>query len=210
MPGKQAGDRAHGLADRERVLQQPVAVGLVVELRRRRRAEALPHLGALAVERVQQQPQVRVAAPSRSGWRRSASILSALERRASTRSASAYSPSAAAPSAWTVSCGAPALVQTRSGRDAHDSARLRRSRGGDESRLPSRPPAACRCGRAASVVRNCSPLLLLRGASARSRGRRRRRPSPSVRSRMKTVRALGAGDAPASKSRPFPFSDKVI
>ena len=51
--------RGDGLADRERVLEQPVEVGLVVELRRRRDAKARPDLRAVAVERVQQLAQVR-------------------------------------------------------------------------------------------------------------------------------------------------------
>ena len=64
---ERAPDRAHGLAHGQRVLQQAVQVGLVVELRRRRAAEPLPHVGALAEQRVQQLPQVRVAHGARSG-----------------------------------------------------------------------------------------------------------------------------------------------
>ena len=55
------GDRAHGLADRERVLEQPVAVGLVVELRRRRaRGSAARSRSASPKSSSSSTPQVRV------------------------------------------------------------------------------------------------------------------------------------------------------
>ncbi len=54
------GDEPHGLGDGQAVLEQPVAVGLVVVLRRRRVAVAGPDLGALAEQPVEQLAQVRV------------------------------------------------------------------------------------------------------------------------------------------------------
>jgi hypothetical protein len=54
------GGGADRLRDGDRVLEKPVAVGLVVDLRRRRLAEARPALGALAKEALQQPPQLRV------------------------------------------------------------------------------------------------------------------------------------------------------
>ncbi len=60
MPGKGGGGRADRLRDGERVVEQSVPVGLVVELRRRRLAEAPPAGGALAEEAVEQGGEVRV------------------------------------------------------------------------------------------------------------------------------------------------------
>ena len=53
-------DRADRLGDRQRVLEQAVAVGLVVALGRRRVAVARPGRRSLAEDRRQQPPQVRV------------------------------------------------------------------------------------------------------------------------------------------------------
>ena len=58
--GEEVGGGADRLGDRERVLEQPVAVGLVVDLGRRRVAEAGPGLAARREEGVEQQPQLRV------------------------------------------------------------------------------------------------------------------------------------------------------
>ena len=58
--GEEGGGGADRLGDRERVLEQPVAVGLVVDLRRRRVAEARPGRRALAEEAVEQLAQLRV------------------------------------------------------------------------------------------------------------------------------------------------------
>ena len=60
MPGKKLAAARDRLGDRERVLEQPVAVGLVVDLRRRRVAEAGPDRRALAEEAVEQLAQLRV------------------------------------------------------------------------------------------------------------------------------------------------------
>ena len=59
-PRERRADRAHRLGDRERVLEQPVQVGLVVVLGGRRDAVRRPRLGSRAEERVQQPAQVRV------------------------------------------------------------------------------------------------------------------------------------------------------
>ena len=56
--GEEVGGGGDRLGDRERVLEQPVAVGLVVDLRRRRVAEARPDLRALAEEAVEQLAQL--------------------------------------------------------------------------------------------------------------------------------------------------------
>ena len=62
-------DRAHALCHAEAVLEQPVAVGLVVELRRRRHPVDGPEPGVLREDPLEQSPQVaaldrRRAAPS--------------------------------------------------------------------------------------------------------------------------------------------------
>src|SRR5665811_2465366 len=59
-PGEEVGRGADRLRDRDRVLEQPVAVGLVVDLGRRRVAEAGPLLRALAEEAVEQPAQLRL------------------------------------------------------------------------------------------------------------------------------------------------------
>ena len=60
MPGEGGRDRADRLGDGEAVLEQPVAVGLVVELRRRRVAVGRPALRARADQPLEQHPQVRL------------------------------------------------------------------------------------------------------------------------------------------------------
>ena len=57
-PRKRRADRAHSLRDAETVLQQPVAIGLVVVLGRRRHSVGAPHLRALAEQALEQHPQV--------------------------------------------------------------------------------------------------------------------------------------------------------
>ncbi len=59
-PPKRGADRADRLRDTEAVLEQPVGVGLVVVLGRRRRAVARPQLAVLAEHALQQDPQVRL------------------------------------------------------------------------------------------------------------------------------------------------------
>ena len=58
--GEEVGGGADRLGDRERVLEQPVAVGLVVGLGGRRVAEAGPGLAPLGEEGVEQLPQLRL------------------------------------------------------------------------------------------------------------------------------------------------------
>jgi hypothetical protein len=58
--GEPCGERVHALRDRERVLEQPMDVGLVVVLGRRRVAVAPPALGVLAEDALEQRAQVRV------------------------------------------------------------------------------------------------------------------------------------------------------
>ena len=53
-------DRAHRLGYAEAVLEQTVAVGLVIVLRRRRHAVAGPQLRAFAEHTLEQDPQVRL------------------------------------------------------------------------------------------------------------------------------------------------------
>ena len=60
MPGEGGADRADRLGDAEAVLEQAVAVGLVVVLGRRRDAVAGPQLGVLAEHPLEQDPQVRL------------------------------------------------------------------------------------------------------------------------------------------------------
>ena len=60
IPGNVALIALHRLRDAEAVLEQSVAIGLVVVLRRRRLAIAGPQLRALAEHPLQQQPQVRL------------------------------------------------------------------------------------------------------------------------------------------------------
>jgi hypothetical protein len=59
-PGEEVGRGGDRLGNRERVLQQAVAVGLVVGLRRGGDLEAFPGLRVLAEEVVEQNPQLRV------------------------------------------------------------------------------------------------------------------------------------------------------
>ena len=59
-PRKRGRHRADPLRHRQRMLQQPVPVGLVVVLGRRSVAPDLPDLGFLAEERVEQRPQVTI------------------------------------------------------------------------------------------------------------------------------------------------------
>jgi hypothetical protein len=56
MPGKVA----DGLGDAEAVFQQPVTVGLMVELGRRRQAVALPQFAVLAEQSIEEGADVRV------------------------------------------------------------------------------------------------------------------------------------------------------
>ena len=58
-PGEEGGRGGDRLGDRDRVLEQAVAVGLVVDLGRRRIAEAGPDRRALAEEDVEQLAQLR-------------------------------------------------------------------------------------------------------------------------------------------------------
>ena len=102
--GEDGGGGADGLGDRERVLEQPVAVGLVVVLRGGRLAEALPARESLAEEAVEQR--------RRSGFwivaissRRSASSRSIGTSGRPARSAMSYSPSSASRSSRSVSVG---------------------------------------------------------------------------------------------------------
>ena len=81
--GEEVGGGGDRLRDRDRVLEQPVAVGLVVDLRRRGVAEARPDLRALAEEAVEQGPSwgsCTVASSSRRSLSRRSSGTSELDR----------------------------------------------------------------------------------------------------------------------------------
>ena len=90
--GEEVGGGGDRLRDRERVLEQPVAVGLVVDLRRRRVAEAGPRSPSPRRRRGRAARAAAGSGSSRAAARRSASSRSTGTSEPVARSASSYSP----------------------------------------------------------------------------------------------------------------------
>ena len=205
MPGKAGRDRAHGLADRERVLEQPVAVGLVVELRRRRGAEALPDLGALAEQRVQQPPQMRVA--DRLDQAAQVGLhLADVERRAVRPGRRARTRPPRRPRRLDGELGAAALVHLVAAARRARGARARRPRASRRRVLPADRRQRAGASRAASAAGSRSPFLFCAQRALAHEEDRRRPPGRRSRSRMNDAARSGAAPLRPRRGVPFPLS----
>ena len=189
--------RADGLAHGQRVLEQPVQVGLVVVLRGRRAPETLSTPAELVADQgVEQLPQPRVAhrgdqaaqvglhllgAGGRSVHQVGEPVVAGLRERRRLQH----------------ELGPVALRTPRSGRAPAARCRAARSRA-PRRRRPRRWPPACPCSRTASGAGSPRRCAAARRALSFTR-RIVSTVSPSGRSR--TNSALGDGRSPASKSR---------
>ena len=142
--GEEVGGGADRLGDRERVLEQPVAVGLVVDLRRRRVAEARPGLasprrrsGRAARAAAGPGPSPAARAGRLSSRSSETSRLGAPGRRSRTRARSASR------SVGELDLRPPALADLEDAGDEDRRCRVRRARRAPR-RPPSRPPRRCR------------------------------------------------------------------
>ena len=146
--GEGARHRADGLAHGQRVLEQPVQVGLVVVLRRRRAPETLPHRGAARRSGRRAASPATGCAPCRSAAAgRPPSARRWRPGRPSGRRAGSRRPARATPTS--ARAGARSAATPRSGRAPAARCRAARSRA-PRRRRPRRWPPACRCSRTAS------------------------------------------------------------
>ena len=191
MPGKVAAIAETDWATRERVLEQPVPVGLVVALGGGRVAEAAPGLRVRAEHARRAARAGAGSGPCATSSRRSASICAA-SRGGPSSSVGAVDlvASRAARSARTRSArrsaGAP---RSGPGRAPRRRARTRRQR---RRRRPARRRRPCPCGRRASAAGTALPSRFVR--SSRSRTSRTQSSSwPSVSSRTTMGRNVDPG-----------------
>ena len=165
--GEGGGQRAHALGHRQAVLEQPVAVGLVVVLRGRGLVPALADLGARGRAAGRAARAGAAAGRCRSaprGRRPSARTGSA---GASVRSARSYSPSAAGAQRADRDARAVALVDAEAAGHAHDRARPA-DRLGVPRRRPTSPPRPSPLRSPSWSFRNGSPLRFWRSVRPRT------------------------------------------